>query len=283
MYASVTKALTHLTAWNEFWVRSEDLSQLYFAEEMHDFPPRIDLENANELQATGIEIGDTDGKIVGPISISLFRGTLWAVVGASRSGKSALLEVLMGLQSAISGTVLVKEFGKVLWSRSVDEHLSFPLNACAAVEQVPYLFEGTIRENLTFGNERRLSDAILWDVLSRTDLGERIRQLGGLDSVLSARGEGLSVGERYRLALSRALLLKRPFLLLDNPFHEMDERSTLAVVRALDEERQSAGVLLTANVVPAYLRLDGFIQFENAVSIRTVPDHSSLDSRAGFY
>ena len=93
-----------------------------------------------------------------------------------------------------------------------------PVSLSAFVEQRPFLFVGSLRENLLLGQEDGVADEDLWNCLERLDLATVVRERGGLDAELLDRGLNMSEGQRYRLTLARALLTQRSFLLLDEPF-----------------------------------------------------------------
>ena len=101
--------------------------------------------------------------------------------------------------------------------------------------------------HLSFG----ISDEQIREALDRVDLGEMIEKRGGLDEILTDRGQNLSEGQRYRLALVRALLADRPVILLDEPFAALDKKSIKTVVNALKEERErGVAIIMVTHLIP---------------------------------
>ncbi|NMM22168.1 MAG: thiol reductant ABC exporter subunit CydD [Phycicoccus sp.] len=131
---------------------------------------------------------------------------LTVVTGPSGAGKSTLLELLAGLRSPSAGTVSAPR-----------SHL---------VTQRPFLAPGTVRDNLTLGNDS--TDDELWDMLREVGLDGMVAALDqGLDTRLGDDGFGLSAGQRARLTLARAALSSAPLVLLDEPTAHLDEESAV--------------------------------------------------------
>ena len=261
--------------WNRFFIEGGRLGELLydqcFVDERVALRPELThLQACSQLRIESLKYGQDQGLNLGPLDLSLRRGELWLMMGPSGAGKSTLLEVLSGLRPFDGGSVRFSDgAGTMLWHGS--RHSQFPIAPCSFVEQHPYIFEGTLRENLIFGNPSRPSDALLWHLLERVSLYQFARGNGGLDYFLRDRGRNLSEGERYRIALCRALLLNRPFLLLDEPFAALDEYSVQIVVRALHSELSDSGILIVTHYVPEGLRQDGIIRFSTDGGIRTAP------------
>jgi ATP-binding cassette subfamily C protein CydD len=129
---------------------------------------------------------------------------LTVVTGPSGAGKSTLLELLAGLRRPSAGTVTAPR-----------SHL---------VTQRPFLASGTVRDNLTLGNDS--TDDELWDMLREVGLEGMVAAFEqGLDTRLGDDGFGLSAGQRARLTLARAALSNAPMVLLDEPTAHLDEES----------------------------------------------------------
>ncbi|MFT5467791.1 MAG: ABC-type multidrug transport system fused ATPase/permease subunit [Verrucomicrobiales bacterium] len=231
--------------WNRFFVEGGRLAAICDDSE-EDQPGGEILANSatNSILLRNLEIGFVgQPPLLSGFELDFNRGEILAIMGPSGCGKSTLLEVLAGLRNPQGGEIFA------------DQQLlaSVPIELCAYVEQNPYLFAGSLRENVSLGLEPD-EDAI-WAALEQVDLAEAFRKRGGLETEIADRGQNLSQGQRYRLALARALLAGRSFLLLDEPFATLDDSSAESVIRAIQKLRQNSGVgiALVTHVLPASL------------------------------
>lgn len=173
---------------------------------------------------------------IGPVSMRLERGRLVGLRGPSGSGKTTLRRLLSGLAVPASGRVLVD--GEDYSVRGPE------LAALVAVaDQHPYLFAGTVRDNLALAAPGA-GDGELRRALARVGLATLATRL---DADIGEDGRLLSGGQRARLSLARALLLDRPFLLLDEPSAELDEDAERLVIDLAREESSRRGVLLVSH------------------------------------
>jgi ATP-binding cassette subfamily C protein CydCD len=166
--------------------------------------------------------------------------SLVAVVGPSGSGKSTLLSVLAGevfcQQGSISTDTLRLDRDSVAaWREQV-----------AWLPQRPWLESGSIRDNLLVARPDA-DDVQLWDALTHVGLREVVAALpGGLDAPVGEDGSRFSAGQRARLALARAVIARRPLVLVDEPSAHLDPQSEQVVIATLTRlARRSTVVVVT--------------------------------------
>ncbi|BBX45402.1 iron ABC transporter ATP-binding protein/permease IrtB [Mycobacterium cookii] len=161
------------------------------------------------------------------VSFALDPGTTTAIVGPSGSGKSTILALIAGLYQPTRGRVLVD--GVDVASLDAEARRA----ATSVVFQHPYLFHGTIRENVAAGDPAAGDDQFARAVaLARVDeLTGRLP--AGVETVVGEAGSALSGGERQRVSIARALLKPAPILLVDEATSALDTENEAAVVDAL--------------------------------------------------
>ncbi|GAB3087606.1 thiol reductant ABC exporter subunit CydD [Nocardioides zeae] len=194
-----------------------------------------DVSLAGDIRVETLRVrrGDREEPVLDDLTVTIPRRGLTVVTGPSGCGKSTLLEALRG-ELDHEGTVLVggTDLAGVdpdAWRRHV-----------ALVGQRPWLLDASVGANVRLGRPDA-DDAAVWDALRRVGLDDVVRALpGGLDTPLGEDGDGLSAGQRARLALARVVLADRPYVLLDEPTAHLDaatEEVLVEVVRDLARTR----------------------------------------------
>src|SRR6266536_3013001 len=155
-------------------------------------------------------------------------GATIALVGATGAGKSTLVNLLVRFYEFTSGQIYID--GKPIR----DYELRALREAIGVVTQESFLFNGSIRENLLMGKPDA-TDAELWRTVDAANAREFIERLpDGLESVVGERGVKLSVGEKQRLSIARALLKDPPILILDEATASVDTATERLIQEALE-------------------------------------------------
>jgi ATP-binding cassette subfamily B protein IrtB len=202
------------------------------------------------------------------VSFTLDAGTTTAIVGPSGSGKSTILALIAGLYEPTRGRVLVD--GVDVASLDAEARRA----ASSVVFQHPYLFHGTIRENVSAGDPGAGDDQFSRAVaLARVDeLTGRLP--AGVDTVVGEAGSALSGGERQRVSIARALLKPAPVLLVDEATSALDTENEAAVVDALTADPRPRTRVIVAHRLASIRHADRvlFLDAGNIVEDGTVDE-----------
>ena len=154
-------------------------------------------------------------------------GTICAILGPSGAGKSTLADLLVRFYDPDAGAIRID--GRDLR----DLALADVRRAVMLVDQAPYLFHASVRENIAYARPEA-SDNEIASAARAASVHERILGLpDGYNTAIAERGQTLSAGERQRVALARALLADPKVLVLDEPTSALDETNELAIAETL--------------------------------------------------
>ena len=193
------------------------------------FPYKPALPIIGDIRYEDVSFSYVDGlSALRHISFHALPGTTTALVGATGAGKSTLVNLLVRFYEFDSGQIYVDD-------KPVREYdLRTLREAIGVVTQESFLFNGSIRENLLMGKPTA-SDAELWRAVDAANARQFIERLPqGLESVVGERGVKLSVGEKQRLSIARALLKDPPILILDEATASVDTATERLIQEALE-------------------------------------------------
>lgn len=218
------------------------------------------------------------GKIptVHGINLEARPGQTIALVGATGAGKSTLINLLMRFYEYDEGVITidgvpVHEMNKS-WLRT---NIGY-------VTQESFLFNGTVRENLLIGR-RDASDADLWEALTHANAKGFVSKLEKeLDTRVGERGVKLSVGEKQRISIARALLRNPPILLLDEATASVDTETERQIQGALDELMKNRTSFVIAHRLSTVRHADRIYVLQNG-KIQEEGPHEILVSKGGIY
>ncbi|GAA1465826.1 ABC transporter ATP-binding protein [Microbacterium thalassium] len=229
-----------------------------------------------ELEHVSHRYADAERDAVRDVTLDITPGETVAFVGSSGSGKSTMLNLVLGFVRPTSGRILLDGVDmQELDLRSARRYVS-------VVPQESVLFEGTIRENIAYGLDHA-DDEELRRALRDANAAEFVDAQGdGWDTVVGERGARLSGGQRQRLAIARALVRDPRILLLDEATSALDPESEELVKQALDRLMRGRTTLVVAHRLSTIRRADRIVVLEHG-SIVEQGSHEDLIERGGRY
>ncbi|MET3791877.1 ABC transporter ATP-binding protein [Aquamicrobium terrae] len=207
-----------------------------------------------EVRFENVSFGYVPGQpVLHGVSFTAAPGKTTAIVGASGAGKSTLVALLQRFHDVDGGAVTIdgQDVSKVT-KRSLRQSIAY-------VSQQPYLFEGTIRDNIRYGRPEAADNEIeLAARLAAAD--EFIRQQPeGYDTQVGENGATLSGGQRQRVSIARAMVRNAPILLLDEATSALDNESEARVQQALNEAMRGRTTIVIAHRLSTVVNADHIV------------------------
>jgi len=216
-----------------------------------------------------------DIPVVQDVTFRVDPGETVALVGPSGSGKSTMLNMVIGFLHPQQGAIRID--GQDL----VDLDLRTYRRFLAVVPQESILFEGTVRDNVTYGNPDLDDDAVR-SALRDANALEFVAEMGGLDAVIGERGARLSGGQRQRLAIARALIRDPRVLVLDEATSALDAESELLVQEALARLMHARTTFVVAHRLSTIRGADRIVVMRAGRLVET-GSHEELMAAGGEY
>ncbi|KAI7753670.1 hypothetical protein M8C21_015812 [Ambrosia artemisiifolia] len=185
------------------------------------------------------------------LSFTITGGTQVGIVGRTGAGKSSILNALFRLNPICAGHIIVDGIN------IADISLRDLRSRFAVVPQTPFLFKGTLRNNLDPFNLSE--DLKIWRALEKCHIDEEVRAIGGLDMQIKESGTSFSVGQRQLLCLARAFLKSTKVLCLDECTANIDTQTASKLKDAISSECRGLTVITIAHRISTILHMDNVL------------------------
>lgn len=210
------------------------------------------------------------------ISFKVESGKMVAFVGATGVGKSTIVSLMERFYDPVSGSVRLD--GKDIRDitvKSLRENISMVL-------QDVFLFNGSIYDNIAYGNPSASHDEIVKAAETARVNDFVCKMPDGYDTIIGERGVRLSGGQKQRIAIARAVLKNSPILILDEATSAVDNETEALIQQAIDELSKSRTVIVIAHRLSTVMKADNIIVLENG-RIAEQGTHNELLKLGGIY
>lgn len=230
-----------------------ETEELYTRQRSMDIPDQ-------DIRFENVSFGYEDKAVIKNVSFTIPKGKVTVVAGPNGSGKTTLFKLIERFYTPDSGRI---HFGPY---NAEEIHLGEWRQSITYVLQDPQLFNSTIRDNITYGMERKVSDEEVVSAAKLACADEFIRELPeGYDFVIGENGSKLSAGQRQRIAIARAVMLDPAYLLLDEATCNMDVYSENGVTEALFKLMEGRTTVMISHDMDMLARADHVIVLNQGV------------------
>lgn len=220
--------------------------------------PALDVARLGMLELRDVTFGypGADEPVVDGVSFTARPGETTAIIGSTGSGKTTLLGLVPRLYDVTGGSVVVD--GVDIRELALDDLWS----RIGLVPQKPFLFSGTVADNLRYGKSDATEDE-MWEALGVAQAAEFVAAMpGGLEASISQGGSNVSGGQRQRLAIARALVRKPEIYLFDDSFSALDLATDARLRAALVPYTSGATFVIVAQRVSTIVDADQIVVLE---------------------
>ena len=238
-------------------------------------PPK--LKGNVTFQNVSFRYDDGDADVLQDFDLDVKAGETIALVGASGCGKTTAINLIIGFGKATAGQVLIDGID------INDFNLNKYRSQLAVVPQTPILFSGTIRDNITYGNET-ISDEKVYKVIEQANLKELIDSLpNGIHTIVGEHGDTLSGGQRQRIAIARALIRDPSIVILDEATSALDTVSERMIQTAINNVAKGRTTFIVAHRLSTIRNADRIIVVDKGQVAEMGTFQELMDLQGIFY
>ena len=215
-------------------------------------------------------------EVLNQVTLDLASGEMLGIAGPPGAGKTTFLNLIPRLYNSKSGTILLD-------GRDIrDYSLTFLRDQFSFMPQEPFLFEGTIRENILIGKPDATDDELIQAVKAASFYDTVNSFSDGFGTLVGEKGVILSGGQKQRVALARALLHDRPILLLDDPVSQVDTETESVIIETLNRLKGRKTIIVSSHRLSVFRYADRIAVFEEG-SLTESGTHDDLMTIGGYY
>ncbi len=217
-----------------------------------------DLQDAIEVKDVTYYYPNTEEPVIDGANLKIKKGTTVAFIGATGSGKTTMVDIILGLLAPQKGTVMADRINVHEKPKTFHAQVGY-------IPQVIYLSDDTIRNNIAFGiREAEIDEEAVIAAMQKAQLADFIDSLPlGLDTIVGDRGVRLSGGQRQRIGIARALYHDPEILVLDEATSALDNETESAVMEAIEHLQGMKTMIIIAHRLTTIRNVDAIYEVEN--------------------
>ena len=279
MFYAPLNSLTQMSTWfTQFTTQAHRVFEILDQDpEIQENKEAIEIELQGAVEFRSVTFGyDPHIPVLREISFRVSPGEMVGIVGHSGSGKSTTVGLVMRFYDTTEGEITLDNIPiRQIQQRCLRRQIGL-------VAQDPYLFRGTIAENIAYGNPEVAPEQLMNGALQANAHLFIVRNHDGYDTRLGERGAGLSGGERQRVAIARALVHNPRILILDEATSSVDTISEREIQKALEALSHGRTTIAIAHRISTLKNCDRILVFEDG-EIRQQGSHAELMAEEGIY
>ena len=257
IYSCFAQIRGHINALNNIY---EDLSNNKYLSDVDE----TDLSIKNNFSQSYFVLQNicftynNDNYILKSINIEFNKNELNAIVGKSGAGKSTLADIITGLLFPTSG--VISYYGEI-----IDENnLSLLRNSISIVPQFPYIFQGSIAQNIAFTFDNKYNLNTISNVIKLVGLEDMISSIDkGINTIIGDGNIQLSGGQKQRLAIARALYKDSPILFFDEPTSSLDPESEKGIINLIKSLTPNKTIIMISHKIEVIQDYNNIIVIDN--------------------
>ena len=243
----------------------------------HNNQKSINIKKTIEFKNLSFQYHQKSDFILSHVNIKLKRGNIYGLVGLSGAGKSTLINLMSGILYPTDGEILIDG------NKINIKQIKYLRNFINYVGQDPYIFDGSIEENIVFSsNLNELDKQFVVESLIKAQLSEWVENKKIKKIELGERGNKLSGGQRQRLSIARAFYNKSDLVIFDEGTSALDGIQESYIKNILIKLKSKSIVFLIAHKISSIQNCDKIFVLENG-TISDVGTHKELTKRNNFY
>lgn len=270
IFPQLTSGMEALSSVSEI-MNAKDVEMNIGKKTIHEIDGNVEFDHVS------YRYPDSPEFVVKDFNLAVKSGECIAVVGASGSGKSTIMNLIIGFLVPTEGKVLID--GKPLTELNLSEYR----HHISVVPQNSILFSGTVRENITYGLSG-YSEEQLNKVVEMANLNEFVNELPqGLDTRIGENGDKLSGGQKQRITIARALIRDPRILILDEATSALDNISEYHVQKAIASSIKGRTTFIVAHRLSTIRDADRIVVMERGVAVEIGTYEELMEKKGKFY